>query len=461
LSSCQLWHNATGTWHKNYTWVSPSTGQQNFTTLQVSEGGLYKYNVWCNDTLNNEVWGLNNLTFGIDITYPLIEFNPNTDANNTWYNRAYLFANVTASDSNINLLRLKINGINYTFTDNVGNHYWETETLADGAYNFTAWVNDTAGNFNETEMREIYLDGTYPQVSITSPTNNTWFSSGVNIQINYTVSDVNINSCWYTNNSGLSNQTITCGQNITINSSDGSYTLIVYTNDSSNNPNSSNIYFSVDSVYPALTLYEPEGLKKSLTVPVKFLATDTNRGSCWINITRIILGTEIAYLSNTILSSCNSNTTYTVSFDDANYRLRFSVNDSANNLNWTSSDFNTDVPTSGGGSGGGAGTTIISITPNITYCGDNLCQEDENFRNCPKDCPGPNFDTLILNCFSSDPELKEKCIWKQASFVFYAGVFIFFLIILSIILSVFKSKKRKLFILQRPLKKKRRGKFRI
>ena len=69
LDTCQLWGNWTGTWHKNYSWVGPTAGTQNYTTVNISEG-RYKWNVWCNDTLNNFNWSTTNYTFTVDETEP-------------------------------------------------------------------------------------------------------------------------------------------------------------------------------------------------------------------------------------------------------------------------------------------------------------------------------------------------------------------------------------------------------
>lgn len=74
LDSCQLWGNWTGTWHKNYSWVGPNSGAMNFTLVNLTEG-VYKWNVWCNDTSNGASWGLSNYTLTIDLTSPGVTIN--------------------------------------------------------------------------------------------------------------------------------------------------------------------------------------------------------------------------------------------------------------------------------------------------------------------------------------------------------------------------------------------------
>ena len=79
LDTCQLWGNWTGTWHKNYSWVGPTSGTQNYTTQNISDV-VSIWNIWCNDTTTQGGWALNNYTFTIDETSPNATI---TTANNT------------------------------------------------------------------------------------------------------------------------------------------------------------------------------------------------------------------------------------------------------------------------------------------------------------------------------------------------------------------------------------------
>ena len=88
-------------------------------------------------------------------------------------------------------------------------------------------------------------DGIPPSVSIVEPQNTT-YSSHVT-ELDYTVSDTsNLASCWYSLNGGVTNNTITCGNNVTgITSDEGSNTWSVSANDSSGNSNSTSVTFVV------------------------------------------------------------------------------------------------------------------------------------------------------------------------------------------------------------------------
>lgn len=126
--------------------------------------------------------------------------------------------------------------------------------LADGNYNVTAYAQDSSGNVNSTS-RWVTLDTTSPFINITSPVNNyqiiDYVSGNVPVNVNFSQSDINNNSCYYSLSGAfnISNTAVSCnnGYNIFtfyINAS-GSYTLTVLANDSAGNTNSSNINFSV------------------------------------------------------------------------------------------------------------------------------------------------------------------------------------------------------------------------
>lgn len=70
IDTCELWGNWTGIFTKNYTWILPTNNTMNFTEVTFLTDGSYIWNVWCNNTLNNSKWALNNFTVNIDTIYP-------------------------------------------------------------------------------------------------------------------------------------------------------------------------------------------------------------------------------------------------------------------------------------------------------------------------------------------------------------------------------------------------------
>jgi len=139
----------------------------NFTDLQDD---TYYLNATANDTFGNSN-RTETMTIVLDTIAPLIYYNPNTDENGT-YNKNWIFINVTCFDLHKEAVILNWNGTNESFDNQAGDIYWENKTaLVDGTYTFYAWCNDTAGNSNQTEIRQITLDTTAPNVTLNSPNN--------------------------------------------------------------------------------------------------------------------------------------------------------------------------------------------------------------------------------------------------------------------------------------------------
>ncbi len=85
----------------------------------------------------------------------------------------------------------------------------------------------------------------FPRVVILVPQDGQTYSSHRG-NLNYSVMDVSLESCWYSLNGGSTNTTISCSDNVTgITSVSGSNTWIVYANDTSGNLNSSSVTFTV------------------------------------------------------------------------------------------------------------------------------------------------------------------------------------------------------------------------
>ncbi|MFH1290320.1 MAG: hypothetical protein ABIH92_02835, partial [Nanoarchaeota archaeon] len=99
------------------------------------------------------------------------------------------------------------------------------------------------------------VDNTPPDISITSPANNT-NTTDTGLDVNYTVSDeTSLDSCWYSNDTYSSNTSLGTGgscTNITITWADGQHNVTVWANDSSNNVNSSSVTFTIDSTPPSV-----------------------------------------------------------------------------------------------------------------------------------------------------------------------------------------------------------------
>ncbi len=131
---------------------------------------------------------------------------------------------------------------------------------------FSKTLHTRAGDTGSIYLSIEAGDTTPPNIRIVAPENTTYTSQRSGLD--YTVSDSNLQSCWYSLDSGNTNISITCGSNVTgISSSEGSNTWRVYANDSSNNKNFSSVAFTIStsSPSPGPSGGGGGGSKKSLT----------------------------------------------------------------------------------------------------------------------------------------------------------------------------------------------------
>ncbi|MFW6015739.1 MAG: hypothetical protein ACOCRK_04830 [bacterium] len=80
IDTCKLYGDWNGNWEVNETF-NPESDEIVETTKNLSNG-KHKWNVWCNDTIGNSAFGLNNITFFIGKYYPNkpLLINPNNNA---------------------------------------------------------------------------------------------------------------------------------------------------------------------------------------------------------------------------------------------------------------------------------------------------------------------------------------------------------------------------------------------
>ncbi|MBT7706137.1 hypothetical protein HN747_01690 [archaeon] len=291
--------------------------------------GTYAYNVTVNDTAGN-VNSTQTRTITLDTTNPEVSINSPTSQN---YTR--LDVNITLDeagyceysiDGGVNNVSMTNNGnIEFTYTNS---------SIVDGVYTLEAYCNDSVGNVNHTESVIFEIDNTYPLVSINYPVNVN-YSTNVS-EFNYTTSDINLDSCWYSLDAGVSNISVTCGINLTgLVSEEGSNIWTVYTNDSVGNENSSSVTFWKDTVYPLVSISYPVNANYSINVSeLNYTASDVNLGSCWYSIDDGV--------SNSSSVAAGINFTGVVSTEGANTWTVY-CNDSFGNINSSAISYSKDT----------------------------------------------------------------------------------------------------------------------
>lgn len=194
----------------------------------------------------------------------------------------------------------------------------------------------------------LTIDTTYPSLTIVYPPNNTNHSINT-LNVNYSASDTNLDSCWYSNDTMTINTTLTSCENITtVTWAEGNHNVTIWVNDSANNVNSSMIFFAIDTTAPNLQVDEPQegnNYANNNSIDLNFSVLDNTLvvDTCWYKVD--LVSPPLNAIDNTTISSC-ANTTFALPGGDEQYTLTFWVNDTLNNINTTTVNFGirTDSP---------------------------------------------------------------------------------------------------------------------
>jgi len=167
LSTMLLEWNGTNYSMNSYTptlWYVQKTGLTN---------GTYWYLVHANDTAGNFNHS-ETRTVTIDTILPAIRFTDPTPFDQAIQFISTVVINITANE-NLSAALLEWNSINMTMTG--GNTSWNITLagLSNGTYFYRVHGNDTASNFNQTEVRTIIIDQVPPSLRLLSPANDATF----------------------------------------------------------------------------------------------------------------------------------------------------------------------------------------------------------------------------------------------------------------------------------------------
>ncbi|MGC9309693.1 MAG: LamG domain-containing protein [Candidatus Nanoarchaeia archaeon] len=220
------------------------------TTFNVQGDGTYTLTIYSNDTHGELVQ--DHASFSIQIGAPTITLESPINTYLSSQNVVFIY-----TPEDIDLASCELWG---NFSGN-----WEkqqsqqaisgqennfTQTIQDGLYQWNIQCNDTQGNSASNGNQTFYIDTISPVITLTEPTGSK--SSRTNIPLKFTLQEANPDTCWYSINwqtGGIvkSNTTIPC-QNTTFDvSTDGSYFLEFWINDSASHLSNSNTTFSVDT----------------------------------------------------------------------------------------------------------------------------------------------------------------------------------------------------------------------
>jgi hypothetical protein len=312
--------NLTALIYTNTTAVTGTFNQSSFNFTLPYEGN-FSWNCLARDSVNNMSFAPENWTLILDITAPQITIN---SPENKTYNVSTILVDISAvGEANIWFF----NGTaNESYTGSV------YRTFQQGSTTLIAYANDTAGNLNQTAVT-FFVDSVYPLISITYPQNITY---AINITgLNYSLTETNPKNCWYTLDNGITNNTITCGNNATgILSNEGSNTWKVYVNDTAGNVNYSSVTFTVDTTAPVITIVSPaqnSELYAGTTWTLISITTNEN-AICRYNLTNSTFDFSEG-VNFTDTNALSHTFTFSPLADGKGYALYYKCNDSLGNVN--------------------------------------------------------------------------------------------------------------------------------
>ena len=137
-----------------------------------------------------------------DTAKPIIYFVDPTPLNSSFVGNS-IYVNIT-SNEDLNSAILEFDNLNKTMNGSNKNFYYN-QTNLNYIHSFKVYGNDMTGNWNSTELREIYIENNVPSIYLTSPLNNSLIEvKEVAFRFNVTDDLSNVINC----NIGLNNTNI-------------------------------------------------------------------------------------------------------------------------------------------------------------------------------------------------------------------------------------------------------------
>jgi len=281
-------YNSSDTISLNVTWLEYNgtnttlSGNATFTALGNASSNVI---VWANDSVGNV--GYARTFFSTDTQAPTVSLSTpgaGTDTSNSTLNFSFiatdnlntlLQCNLTINGTIVNSTAVARNGTTTSFYHTISN-------LSQALQQWNVTCRDNASVTTASACTFTY-DATYPTYTIYSPQNTT-YSTGTNLQLNFTSSDTNLNATYYSIDN-LTNYTLS--GNVTFNASEGFHNVSFHVNDSAGNLNSTIVHFTVDLTTPVITALSPSSgttWSSSSTVEFTYNVSDVTVQNCTLVI---------------------------------------------------------------------------------------------------------------------------------------------------------------------------------
>ncbi|MEE8167322.1 MAG: PGF-pre-PGF domain-containing protein [Candidatus Hydrothermarchaeales archaeon] len=266
-----------------------------------------------------------------DKTAPTIDFTSPTPPDNANLSVTSVTINISHDETYPDTLILNWNGSNQTQTYS-GLYTNISKSVSDGVYTYYAWVNDTAGNANQTPTRTLTVDNSAPAVGPVI-LNATIVQPGVHVLINATINDgtgVGVNSSTVRILVNGSAQTVTPNPPyytaVYVNDTVGVYSVNVTAYDNLNNfAFNDTRSITVKTTAPSVVIVSPTNTTTNDNTPLLNATFGELVDTAWISING---GAGQNYTTGV------SNLTFELGpLSDGPYNVRVFANDSAGNVN--------------------------------------------------------------------------------------------------------------------------------
>jgi len=203
-------------------------------------------------------------------------------------------------------------------------------SASEGANDVIVYSNDDVNLSNNSVSVQVYfnVDTTAPFLVVASPQNTTY--NTINVSLNYTTDG---STCFYDLNAA-GNTTLSSCENSTLTGIEGQNNVTVYANDAVNNSNSTQVYYTIDTITPSLTVAQPQNITYNFntSLPLNFTTDGTN---CSYAL-------DDAEFGNVSIPSC-TNTTFGVNLTEGAHNITVYANDNATNSNSSVVYFSVDT----------------------------------------------------------------------------------------------------------------------
>jgi parallel beta-helix repeat protein len=153
----------------------------------------------------------------IDTITPTIQFVAPTNLSDVLFitNNSFILTNVTTNEANIRNLSIIVYNASMSIVNvtssGVSPLYYNFSVDRDGLYYYRAFINDSFGHNNQTELRNVTIDTTRPAyISITYPVNASAYVYIAPSSITFNSYDLSPSTCWYGNGS-VNTTPVACG----------------------------------------------------------------------------------------------------------------------------------------------------------------------------------------------------------------------------------------------------------